>query len=73
MRQIFQIPSQLVAERVGIARWLTFLLIAWGVVATCFAGLTSSHVHLYILRFLLGDYFCSLVEVVLTPEANAKK
>ena len=52
--QIFQIPSQLIAERVGIPRWLAILLILWGTVATSFAGLTRSHVHLYILRFLLG-------------------
>jgi MFS family permease len=53
---IFQIPSQLVAERVGVARWLALLLVCWGAVATSFAGLTSSPTHLYILRFLLGAF-----------------
>lgn len=52
--QIFQIPSQFIATSVNLAKWLAFLLIAWGIVATSFVGLTSSHVHLYILRFLLG-------------------
>ena len=53
--QVFQIPSQFVAERVGLVRWLSLLLITWGAVATSFAGLTRSHIHLYVLRFLLGD------------------
>ena len=53
--QVFQIPSQFVAERVGLVRWISLLLITWGAVATSFAGLTRSHVHLYVLRFLLGD------------------
>lgn len=50
-----QIPSQLVAERVGLNRWIGFLMCGWGVVASCMAGLTSRPAHLYVLRFLLGD------------------
>ena len=46
--QVFQIPSQFVAERVGLVRWLSLLLITWGAVATSFAGLTRSHIHLYV-------------------------
>ncbi len=51
----WQVPSQLVADRVGLNRWIGFLMCGWGVVATCMAGLTSSPAHLYVLRFLLGD------------------
>ena len=49
-----QIPSQLVAERVGLPYWLGFLMVGWGITATLMAGLTSSPVHLYLLRFFLG-------------------
>ncbi|KAK9915973.1 hypothetical protein WJX75_006795 [Coccomyxa subellipsoidea] len=53
---VFQIPSQLMAERVGTNRWIGFLTLGWGIVATCMAGLTSNPTHLYILRFLLGAF-----------------
>jgi hypothetical protein len=49
-----QIPSQLVAERVGLPYWLGFLMVGWGITATLMAGLTSNPVHLYLLRFFLG-------------------
>ena len=64
--QVFQIPSQFVAERVGLVRWLSLLLITWGAVATSFAGLTRSHVHLYVLRFLLGDSSLHACQQLLT-------
>ncbi|BDA43829.1 Putative tartrate transporter [Coccomyxa sp. Obi] len=53
---VFQIPSQLAAEKVGTNRWIGFLTLGWGIVATCMAGLTSNPTHLYILRFLLGAF-----------------
>lgn len=49
-----QIPSQLVAEHVGLPYWLGFLMVGWGITATLMAGLTSSPTHLYLLRFFLG-------------------
>ncbi|CAL5227240.1 g10165 [Coccomyxa viridis] len=53
---VFQIPSQLVAERVGLPYWIGFLMVGWGITATLMAGLTSSPTHLYLLRFLLGMF-----------------
>ena len=50
-----QIPSQLVAERVGLPYWIGFLMVGWGITATLMAGLTSNPVHLYLLRFFLGE------------------
>ena len=50
-----QIPSQLVAERVGLPYWIGFLMVGWGITATLMAGLTSSPTHLYLLRFFLGQ------------------
>ena len=49
-----QIPSQLVAEHVGLPYWIGFLMVGWGITATLMAGLTSSPTHLYLLRFFLG-------------------
>ncbi|CAK0757688.1 hypothetical protein CVIRNUC_002561 [Coccomyxa viridis] len=53
---VFQIPSQLVAERVGLPYWIGFLMVGWGITATLMAGLTSNPVHLYLLRFFLGMF-----------------
>ena len=49
-----QIPSQIAGERVGYHRWLPFILLAWGAVATSMTGLGPQPYHLYIIRFLLG-------------------
>src|SRR5205085_5427565 len=50
---IFEVPSNLILERVGARRWIARILVTWGVVsaATAFvAGPTSFAV----MRFLLG-------------------
>ena len=54
-RHGMQIPSQLVAERVGLPYWIGFLMVGWGITATLMAGLTSNPIHLYLLRFFLGE------------------
>lgn len=60
----WQIPSQLAAEKVGTNRWIGFLTLGWGIVATCMAGLTSNPTHLYMLRFLLGAlYPCAFLDL----------
>jgi len=51
---IFQVPVQLAAQRVGLPRALGAIMVAWGVIAISFAGLTGRPLHLYMLRFLLG-------------------
>jgi ACS family tartrate transporter-like MFS transporter len=50
---LFEIPSNLILERVGARRWIARILIGWGLVsmATMFASGTWSF---YILRVLLG-------------------
>ena len=58
-----QIPSQLVAERVGLPYWIGFLMVGWGITATLMAGLTSSPTHLYLLRFLLGESMTSALRI----------
>lgn len=49
----FQVPSNLVLERIGAHRWIPIIMLVWGVVsaATIFADGPYS---LYTMRFLLG-------------------
>ena len=63
VRWALQIPSQLVAERVGLPYWIGFLMVGWGITATLMAGLTSSPTHLYLLRFFLGQLASSALIV----------
>lgn len=50
---LFEVPSNMLLERLGARIWLTRIMITWGIVviATAFAWNTTSF---YILRFLLG-------------------
>ena len=48
-----QVPSNIVLIRLGPRVWLPIIIVAWGVVATLFAGLKSA-TDFYVLRFLLG-------------------
>ncbi len=50
---LFEVPSNLMLERVGARRWIMILMIAWGMVsvATAFVQGTRSYI---VLRFLLG-------------------
>jgi len=49
----FQVPSNLVLERVGVRRWIAGLMIAWGLVS-CSMIFIRGPVSFYVLRFLLG-------------------
>jgi len=50
---LFEVPSNLLLEKVGARRWIARIMVSWGVVsaATMFAG---GPVSFYLLRFLLG-------------------
>ncbi|CAL5219790.1 g1695 [Coccomyxa viridis] len=50
---LFQVPSNIVMIRLGPRVWLPIIIVAWGVVATLFAGLKSA-TDFYVLRLLLG-------------------
>lgn len=50
---IFQIPSNLALQRVGAKKWLSLLMILWGVV-TFLMIYMKSPTSFYFLRFLLG-------------------
>jgi ACS family tartrate transporter-like MFS transporter len=50
---LFQVPSNLVLERVGARRWIAVLMVVWGIISAgmLFVGSVTSF---YILRFFLG-------------------
>ncbi|PYX19080.1 MAG: MFS transporter [Acidobacteria bacterium] len=50
---LFQVPSNLVLERVGARRWIAVLMILWGIISASMASVTSVR-SFYALRFLLG-------------------
>ena len=49
----FQVPSNLVLHRVGVRRWISGLMIVWGLVS-CSMIFIRGPVSFYILRFVLG-------------------
>jgi ACS family tartrate transporter-like MFS transporter len=49
----FEIPSNLIMQRVGARRWMARIMIAWGIVATGMAAI-AGETSFYIMRFLLG-------------------
>lgn len=49
----FQVPSNLALERVGARRWITLLMIIWGVISGSMVLVRGPH-SFYALRFLLG-------------------
>jgi ACS family tartrate transporter-like MFS transporter len=50
---LLEIPSNLVLARVGARRWISRIMISWGIVA-CAMMLIRGRVSFYTLRFLLG-------------------
>jgi ACS family tartrate transporter-like MFS transporter len=49
----FQMPSNLVLQRVGARRWISLLMVVWGLISASMI-LVSGHRSFYLLRFLLG-------------------
>ena len=50
---IFEVPSNLLLERFGARRWISRIMVTWGVVAACMALMTGVW-SFYALRALLG-------------------
>ena len=50
---LFEVPSNILLQRVGARLWLTRIMFTWGIVATLMA-FVQNETHFYILRFLLG-------------------
>ena len=50
---LFEVPSNILLQKVGARIWLTRIMLTWGLVASCMAFI-HTETHFYILRFLLG-------------------
>jgi ACS family tartrate transporter-like MFS transporter len=50
---IFEVPSNLILQRVGARVWIARIMITWGIIAAAMA-LVDGAVTFYVLRFLLG-------------------
>ena len=49
----FQLPSNLILEKVGVRRWISALMVLWGLISCCMI-LIRGPISFYALRFLLG-------------------
>jgi len=50
---IFEVPSNLMLQRVGARIWIARIMIVWGIVSACFMFLNGTTMF-YTMRFLLG-------------------
>lgn len=50
---IFEVPSNIIMERVGARRWIARIMISWGIVSVCMMFIKTP-LTFYSLRFLLG-------------------
>ena len=50
---LFQLPSNLILEKMGVRRWISVLMIAWGVIS-CLMIFIRGPLSFYTMRFLLG-------------------
>src|SRR5713226_9538263 len=50
---IFEVPSNLILERVGPRLWIARILVTWGIISSAMMFINGALVF-YILRFLLG-------------------
>jgi ACS family tartrate transporter-like MFS transporter len=50
---LFEVPSNLILERIGARRWIMILMIVWGFISVATAFVHGSHAYI-LLRFLLG-------------------
>ena len=50
---LFEVPSNLAVARFGATRWITRIMLSWGVVAVAMA-LVSGVKSFYVMRFILG-------------------
>jgi MFS family permease len=50
---LFEVPSNLVLERVGARRWIARIMVTWGIISIAMAAVRGP-TSFYVLRFLLG-------------------
>ncbi|MDA0569450.1 MFS transporter [Burkholderia gladioli] len=57
---LFEVPSNMILQRVGAKRWLTRIILAWAIVSAL-TTLVSTPKQFYIMRYLLGVTEAGLV------------
>jgi ACS family tartrate transporter-like MFS transporter len=50
---LFQVPANVILERIGARRWTFFIMAAWGLLSASIASVQSP-MSFYVVRFLLG-------------------
>jgi MFS transporter, ACS family, tartrate transporter len=50
---VFQLPSNLILERLGARRWIVVLMVTWGIISSSLVFVTTPR-SFYVLRFCLG-------------------
>jgi ACS family tartrate transporter-like MFS transporter len=50
---LFEVPSNLIMERVGARRWIARIMLTWGILSAAMLCIRTP-LHFYVLRFLLG-------------------
>lgn len=50
---LFEVPSNLILERIGARRWVPIIMVAWGIATTAMAYVTTPF-QFYLIRFLIG-------------------
>jgi ACS family tartrate transporter-like MFS transporter len=50
---LFEVPSNLILEKVGARRWIARIMVTWGVLSAAMA-FVSGPIGFYVVRFLLG-------------------
>jgi D-galactonate transporter len=50
---LFEVPSNLILEKVGARMWIARIMVTWGIISTCMM-LVETEFWFYTLRFLLG-------------------
>lgn len=50
---LFEVPSNLILQRVGARRWIARIMVTWGLISAAMA-LVQGPVSFFVLRFLLG-------------------
>ena len=49
----FQVPSNLILQRIGAKRWISVLMVTWGIISSCMMFVRTP-LEFYSMRFLLG-------------------
>ena len=50
---LFEVPSNIILEKVGARLWIARVMITWGIISAVFAFI-QGEISFYVLRFLLG-------------------